>query len=79
MLWRHYRLDIHPSWRAPTLLLDGTAKPELARLFFPALHVAAEIHIEAPHQRVTWVQHSFAKARFVPKTLRRCSSERNWP
>jgi putative DNA primase/helicase len=66
MLWLHYRLDIHPSWRGPTLLLDGTAKPELVRLFFPALHVAAEIHIGAPHQRVTWICNSFAKARFVP-------------
>lgn len=66
MVWLHYRLDIHPSWRAPTLLLDGTGRPELVRLFFPTLHIAPEIHIEAPHQRVAWIRHSFAKARFVP-------------
>ena len=54
-------------------MLDGTAKPEIVRHFFPELLVTPEVHIEAPHQRVTWVRHSFAKARFVPTD---CASER---
>lgn len=59
------RKDIRKSWSAPTLILDATLRPELARLWFPNLRVAAEIEAEAPHQRV--VQHytrSFARSHF---------------
>ena len=65
LVWMHHRLDVHETWRAPTLLLDGTAKPEIVRHWFPDLVALPEIHIEAPHQRVTWVRASFAKARLT--------------
>jgi putative DNA primase/helicase len=61
VIWMHHRLDVNASWRCPTLVLDGTAKPESVRQFFPDLHVAPEVHIEAPHQQVTWVRASFTK------------------
>lgn len=67
MIWMHHRLEIHPSWHAPTLRLDGTAKSEIDRLWLPDLVVLPEIHVEAPHQRVEWVRSSFAKARYVPR------------
>lgn len=63
----HHRLDVHESWRVPTLILDGTAKPEIVRHWFPDLVALPEIHIEAPNQHVTWVRTSFAKDRLVPK------------
>lgn len=66
LVWMHHRLDVHESWRCPTLLLDGTAKPEIVRHWFPDLVALPEIHIEAPHQRVTWIRASFSKARLVP-------------
>jgi len=66
MLWLHYRREIGDSWRAPTLLLDGTARPEIVRHFFPHLGTTTQIDIEAPHQRVTWVRRSFAKSRLLP-------------
>jgi hypothetical protein len=64
MVLMSYRRKIHESWHAPTLLLDGTAKPEIGRHWFPELVAQPEIHIEAPHQRNDWVRSSFAKARF---------------
>lgn len=70
LIWMHHRLDVHESWRSPTLVLDGTARPEIIRHWFPELHVAPAVHIEAPHQRVTWVRASFAKARLVATTSR---------
>lgn len=66
LVWMHHRLDVHESWRVPTLILDGTAKPEIVRHWFPDLVARPDIHIEAPHQKVTWVRASFSKARLVP-------------
>ena len=66
LIWMHHRLDVHESWRVPTLILDGTAKPEIVQHWFPDLVTLPEIHIEAPHQRVTWIRASFAKSRLVP-------------
>lgn len=75
MLWLHYRREIGEGWKAPTLILDGTAKPEIIRHFFPQLDAITQIDIEAPHQQVTWVRHSFAKARLV--TSEKASARRN--
>lgn len=66
LVWMHHRLDVHESWRVPTLILDGTAKPEIVRHWFHDLATLPDIHIEAPNQHVTWVRASFAKARLVP-------------
>lgn len=59
------RTAIRKSWAAPALILDATLRPDLARLWFPKLRVAAEIEAKTPHQRI--VQHytrSFARSHF---------------
>ena len=75
MVLMSYRREIHESWHVPTLLLDGTAKPEIGRHWFPELAAQPEIHIEAPHQRNDWVRSSFAKARF--QQSEKASQKRN--
>lgn len=49
MIWRE---DIHPSWAAPTLVMDATMPVAIVRQFFPNL--VPPIHIDAPmpHTRV---------------------------
>jgi putative DNA primase/helicase len=45
MTWRS---DIHPDWRAPTLLLDATLQPDIARVFFPQMGEPTRIDAPMP-------------------------------
>jgi putative DNA primase/helicase len=49
MTWRD---DIHPSWAAPTLILDATMPVEIVRQFFPNLSEPQRIAAPMPHTRV---------------------------
>jgi hypothetical protein len=46
------RRPVSKSFTVPTLLLDATLQPEIARHLFPRLEVTAELDLAAPHQRV---------------------------
>jgi len=46
-----WRQDFHDAWRAPLLFLDATGRPEILRLWAPALDVV-DIEVQAPHQRL---------------------------
>ena len=47
-----WRQDFHDAWRnAPLLFLDATGRPEILRLWAPALEVV-DIEVQAPHQHV---------------------------
>ena len=47
-----WRAEIHESWRAPTLLLDATLQPEIARVFFPQLTEPVRVDAPMPHTYV---------------------------
>jgi len=46
MIWRE---DIHPSWRAPTTIMDATMSPPIVQQFFPTMPDPEPISVEAPH------------------------------
>lgn len=45
------RKDIAEGWKAPTVILDATAQPEIVRLFFPNLEAAPPYLADEPHTR----------------------------
>lgn len=49
----------------PTIMLDATARIEVVRQYLPHATIACEVHIEAPHQRVTYVRGKFSKRRLI--------------
>jgi putative DNA primase/helicase len=49
MTWRS---DVHISWRGPTLLLDATLQPEIARAFFPLMEEPTRVDAPTPHTKV---------------------------
>ncbi len=49
MTWRD---DIHPSWAAPTLIMDATMPVEIVRQFFPNVADPQRIAAPMPHTRV---------------------------
>jgi putative DNA primase/helicase len=49
MVWRD---DIHPSWAAPTLVMDATMPVAIVRQFFPNLEPPIHIDAPMPHTRV---------------------------
>jgi putative DNA primase/helicase len=59
------RRNIRAGWIAPTLLLDATLDIDLVRPYWPNVTLAADIGIEAPHQRIFQVaDRSYSKAYF---------------
>jgi hypothetical protein len=49
------RRAIHAGWRVPTMLMDASLQPDLARYLWPRLRMVANIEIEARHQHITQV------------------------
>jgi putative DNA primase/helicase len=49
MIWRD---DIHPSWEAPTLIMDATMPVEIVRQFFTNLAAPQRIAAPMPHTHV---------------------------
>jgi len=49
------RRDVAKGWRAPSLILDATLRPELVRPFYPQARFVADIAVAAPHMRVRQV------------------------
>ena len=49
MVWRD---DIHPSWKAPTLIMDATMPTEIVRQFFPTMSPPQRIAAPMPNARV---------------------------
>jgi putative DNA primase/helicase len=49
------RRDVAKGWRAPSLILDATLRPELVRPFYPQARFVADIAVVAPHMRVRQV------------------------
>ena len=64
MAWRS---DINKSWLAPTLLLDATLQPDIARAFFPQMAEQARIDAPMPHTRVRQItDQPLSHAHFIP-------------
>jgi putative DNA primase/helicase len=60
------RRNIRAGWTAPTLILDATLNIDLVRPYWPNVTLAADIGIEAPHQRIFQVaDRSYSKAYFA--------------
>ena len=78
MAWRS---DINKSWLAPTLLLDATLQPDIARAFFPQMAEQARIDAPMPHTRVRQItDQPLSHAHFIPTKgagERRNASRRN--
>jgi hypothetical protein len=49
MVWRD---DIHPSWTAPTVVMDATKPIEIVRQFFPAIDTPRGVAAPKPHTYV---------------------------
>ena len=49
MVWRD---DIHPSWTAPTVVMDATMPIEIVRQFFPAIDIPRHVAAPMPHSYV---------------------------
>ena len=49
MVWRD---DIHPSWTAPTVIMDATMPVEIVRQFFPAVDIPRRVAAPMPHSYV---------------------------
>jgi hypothetical protein len=49
MVWRD---DIHPSWTAPTVVMDATMPIEIVRQFFPAIDTPRGVAAPKPHTYV---------------------------
>ena len=49
MIWRD---DIHPSWKAPTLVMDATMPVGIVKQFFPDMAEPCRISSPMPHTRV---------------------------
>ena len=49
------RKEVHQSWHVPTLLMDATMQPDLVRMFWPTMELAADVRVMTPHQHVTQV------------------------
>ena len=61
------RRDIAQGWQVPTLLLDANLPLELARLYYPAVKLTADIEVAAPHQRVVQViDRAYSQAMLKP-------------
>ena len=46
MAWRD---DIHPSWTAPTVIMDATMPIEIVRQFYPAIDIPRSVAAPMPH------------------------------
>ncbi|HEX2152021.1 MAG TPA: hypothetical protein VHG31_08500, partial [Stellaceae bacterium] len=51
-LQMEWRRDIHPSWSAPTLVMDATLQPEIVRQFFPQIGEPIRVSAPMPHTYV---------------------------
>jgi len=51
----HMRREVRDGWWVPTLILDGTLQLDLVRLVWPTAELAADVAVQAPHQRVRQV------------------------
>jgi putative DNA primase/helicase len=49
MAWRE---DIHPSWQAPTTVMDATLPEPIVKMFFPDMEHPIRISVQTPHARV---------------------------
>ena len=60
-----HRKSIREGWIAPTLLLDANLDLSLVKPYWPNVTLAADINIEAPHQRIYQVvDRSYSKRYF---------------
>jgi hypothetical protein len=51
-LQMEWHRDIHPSWSAPTLVMDATLQPEIVRQFFPQIGKPVRVAAPMPHTYV---------------------------
>lgn len=64
---RRGRREVAKGWLAPTLLIDATLSPELARFHWPRMEMVADIRVRTPHMRVRQlVGRDFTKSALVP-------------
>lgn len=60
------RRDFSKGWTCPTLLIDATLAPDLARFYLPTLEVTADIAVTIPHARVIQIEgRSNSKRRLI--------------
>jgi putative DNA primase/helicase len=63
-----WREDIKEGWRAPTLHIDATLRPELVQAYFPQFEVLADIKIDAPHQETIQIaERTFSTSALCPR------------
>jgi putative DNA primase/helicase len=62
MAWRE---DVHPSWHAPTLVLDGMMQKDIVRLFFPQMQEPCRAAAAAPFTRVRQITDRAMAARML--------------
>ena len=61
------RREVDKGWQVPTLLIDALLNPALARPYWPALKVTAEVEAETPHMRVRQlIGRDWSKSALVP-------------
>jgi hypothetical protein len=64
MAWRR---DIHPSWSAPTLIMDATMRPEIVREFFPRMTGPVRVSAPMPHTHIRQIiDQSMSIGKLVP-------------
>ena len=68
MVWRQ---DVHPSWLAPTTIMDATMQPEIVRQYFPSLPEPVRITVDTPH---TYVRQIIDQPMSAKKTITRAGA-----
>jgi len=65
MIWRE---DVHPSWLAPTTIMDATMQPQVVRQYFPSMGEPVRITVDTPH---TYVRQIIDQPMSAKKTITR--------